>query len=79
MINGVPPEHEFVTRQFNTRKLDENQVLMSRLIDESANALSRYVAIHGAAIYDQMVIFFQPFGRVREIWNHDMGLGPIGG
>lgn len=25
-----------------------------------------------------MVIFAHPFGRVREIWSHDMGLGPIG-
>lgn len=78
MINGVPLEHEFVTMQFNTRKLDENQVLVSRPIDESSNALARYVAIHGAANYDRIIIFAQPFGRVREIWNHDMGLGPIG-
>lgn len=78
MINGVPQEHEFVVRQLNTRKDDENQVLVSRPIDESANALARYVAIHGAANYDRMVIFSHTFGRVKEIWNHDMGLGPIG-
>lgn len=47
-------------------------------IDESANALARYIAIHGATNYDMMVIFANPFGRVRKIWSHDMGLGPIG-
>lgn len=78
MINGIPQEHEFIVRQLNTRKDDENQALVSRPIDESVNALARYVAIHGAANYDRMVIFAQPFGRVREIWNHDMELGPIG-
>lgn len=67
MINGVPPEHEFVTRKLNTRKDDDNQVLVSKPIDESANALGRYVAFHGAANYDRMVIFTQPFGRVRDI------------
>ncbi|KAL1823429.1 hypothetical protein ACET3Z_010207 [Daucus carota] len=24
-----------------------------------------------------MVVIAQPFGRVFEIWNHDMGLGPV--
>lgn len=52
MINGVPQEHKFVTRQFNIRKVDENQMLVSRPIDESANALARYIAIHGASNYD---------------------------
>lgn len=79
MQNGVPQEHEFVVRQLNTRREDENQVLVSRSIDESANALARYIVIHGAYNYDRMVIFTNPFGRVREIWSHDMGLWPIGG
>ncbi|KAL1818355.1 hypothetical protein ACET3Z_013224 [Daucus carota] len=25
-----------------------------------------------------MVIVAQPFGRVRELWSLDMGLGPVG-
>lgn len=79
MQNGVPQEHEFVVRQLNTRREDENQVLVSRPIDESANALARYIVIHGAYNYDRMVIFTNPFGSVREIWSHGMGLGPIGG
>lgn len=32
MTNGVPPEHEFVTRQLNTRKEDDNQMLCRGLL-----------------------------------------------
>lgn len=79
LVNGVPPKHEFVTPQMNTRKLDENWVLSTRPIDEDSNVLARYLAMHGAANHDRMVIYSIIFGRIREIWSHDMGLGPVGG
>lgn len=47
------------------------------LCDENANALAAYLADHGARNYKTMVFIAQPFGRVFEIWNHDMGLGPV--
>lgn len=78
LLNGVPPEHEFVVSQLNTRKEDDNMVLVYRPVDEDSNALARYVARHGAEHFDRMVIFANPFGRVRELWCHDMGLGPVG-
>lgn len=70
MQNGVPHEHEFVIRQLNTRKADDNQVLVSRPIDKSTNALARYVAIHGATNYDRMAIFsLDESGKFRVmIW-----------
>ncbi|KAL1830698.1 hypothetical protein ACET3Z_000349 [Daucus carota] len=42
-----------------------------------ANALATYLAHHGAENYKTMVIIDQPFGRVRELWSLDMGLGPV--
>ncbi|KAL8156801.1 hypothetical protein AgCh_001781 [Apium graveolens] len=78
MINGVPQEHEFVVRQLNTKKADENYDLMLRIVDENANSLARYVARYGATHFDRMVIFSNLFGRVCEIWHHDIGLGPVG-
>lgn len=78
LLNGVPVEHEFVTRKLNTRKVDDNLVLAVRPIDESSNELARYLARYGAAHYDRMVIFTNLFGRVKEIWSHDLGLGPVG-
>lgn len=77
MLNGVPLEHEFVIRQLNTRKSDENLVLVARPIDESSNEMARFLAMHGAANFDRKVIFTNIFGRIKEIWSHDMGLGPV--
>ncbi|KAL8123353.1 hypothetical protein AgCh_011354 [Apium graveolens] len=34
--------------------------------------------INGVPQEHEMVIFSNLFGRVREIWHHDMGLGPVG-
>lgn len=53
-------------------------LLVSRPVDEDSNVLARYVARYGAEHYERMVIFANPFGRVREIWHHDMGMSPIG-
>lgn len=47
------------------------------LCDDNANDLAAYLADHGARNYRVMVVIAQPFGRVFEIWNHDMGLGPV--
>ncbi|KAL1823966.1 hypothetical protein ACET3Z_010744 [Daucus carota] len=46
-----------------------------RLCETNDNALAIYLAHHGAEHYKNMVIFMQPFGRVFELWNRDMGLG----
>lgn len=78
MTNGVLPEHEYVVRQLDTRKEDNILTLVTRPIDEASNLLARYLARYGVETFDKMVLFDQPFGRVRELWQNDMGLGPIG-
>lgn len=78
MTNGVLSEHEYVVRQLKTRKEDNNLTLVSRPIDEASNALARYLARYGAENFDRMMLFDQPFGRVRELWQNDTGLGPVG-
>lgn len=47
------------------------------LIDEDANAMAIYLAQHGDAHYDRMVIISEPFGRIFEKWCSDMGSGPV--
>lgn len=74
MINGVSHEHVFVTRQLNTRKAGENQVLVTRPINEDSNTLARYLERYGTEHYTRMTVFNGPFDRVRKIWRHDMEL-----
>ncbi|KAK1366238.1 hypothetical protein POM88_041799 [Heracleum sosnowskyi] len=77
MNNGIPRGHFYVVQQLNQRKADENLSLVTRGIDENSNAMARYLANYGAKNCTQMVIITQMFGRIREIWSHDMGLGPV--
>lgn len=73
-----PLEHEFVTRQLNMLKADENLWLVSRPIDEDSNALARYIAGYGLkTLTGSMILFSVPLGRIRKPWSNDMGLGPV--
>ncbi|KAK1385466.1 hypothetical protein POM88_023201 [Heracleum sosnowskyi] len=74
---GALPEHRYVFQQINQRKADLNLVLKVNPIDEDDNAMLVYLAQHGAANYDHMVVISNLFGRIFEIWCNDMGLGPV--
>ncbi|KAK1380914.1 hypothetical protein POM88_027658 [Heracleum sosnowskyi] len=41
------------------------------------NDLASYLTEYGAAHWTTMVRIKKLFGRVHELWNHDMGLGPV--
>lgn len=45
---------------------------------EECNRLAMYLAQHGVSNWDRMVSVEAPFGRVKELWYNDMGLGPVG-
>ncbi|KAL1832840.1 hypothetical protein ACET3Z_002491 [Daucus carota] len=77
-IEGVHPDYAFVVQQLNQRQIDRNFHMEVTLCDPLANALAMYLADHGARHYKTMVIISQPFGRIRELWSLDMGLGPVG-
>lgn len=72
---GCHPDDEFIVRQLNTRRRDRNFLFEVRLADAVDNELASYIAQHGANQWNQMVLIKQPFGRIVEIWNQDMGLG----
>lgn len=74
-VLGSPPEHEFVVQQLNQRKSDKNFKTEIRLADPEDNLLAVYLANHGAANWNRMVVIREMFGRVRELWMRDMGLG----
>ncbi|KAK1391999.1 hypothetical protein POM88_011055 [Heracleum sosnowskyi] len=46
-------------------------------ININTKSLARYLALYRAENWDRIVIIVGPFGRVFELWNNDMGLGPI--
>lgn len=74
-VLGRPPEHEFVMQQLNQRKAENNFRTEIRLVDPEDNMLAAYLARHDAETWKQMVVIREIFGRVREIWMEDMGLG----
>lgn len=76
-VLGGPAEHEFVLWQLNQRRADRNFMIDVRLADPEANALAAYLARHGAEHWTQMVAINEPFGRIRELWSFDMGLGRV--
>ncbi|KAK1377086.1 hypothetical protein POM88_033279 [Heracleum sosnowskyi] len=38
----------------------------------------RYLAEQGAHMWTQLMVIENRFGRIQELWNNDMGLGPVG-
>ncbi|KAK1400943.1 hypothetical protein POM88_000548 [Heracleum sosnowskyi] len=56
---------------------DRNFLKDVRLADAVDNDLASYLAEYGAAHWTTMVRIKKSFGRVHELWNHDMGLGPV--
>ena len=74
-LEGAHPDHADIVQQLNQRNADRNFHMEVRLCETNANALAIYVAHHGAEHYKNMVIIAQPFGRVFELWNRDMGFG----
>ena len=75
-VEGAHPDHAYIVQQLNQRREDPNFQMEVNLCDPNANELAAYLADHGARNYHNMVVIAQPFGRVFELWNHDMGLGP---
>ncbi|KAL1810018.1 hypothetical protein ACET3Z_027008 [Daucus carota] len=74
-IEGALPEHAELVQQLNQRRADRNFHMEVRLCEQNANALAAYLADYGARNFKVMVIMAQPFGRIFELWNQDMGLG----
>ncbi|KAK1365907.1 hypothetical protein POM88_041468 [Heracleum sosnowskyi] len=64
--------------ELNQRRQDKNFCSEVFLADFEDNALLVYLAEYGAQNFKEMVVMEEPFGRVQELWNLDMGLGPIG-
>ncbi|KAK1378627.1 hypothetical protein POM88_025371 [Heracleum sosnowskyi] len=77
-LKGVILEHQYAVRQINTRKADKNSIIEIEVISDESNRLATYLAEHGARTWDRMVELEAPFGRFKEIWYNDTGLGPIG-
>lgn len=75
-LEGVHPDHAYVVQQLNQRQIDRNFHMEVTLCDPEANALATYLADYGAEHFKVMVVIAEPFGRVHELWNQDMGLGP---
>lgn len=71
----VDPRHRDLIKSLNKRVSDKRLLLEISVVDDSVNQLARYLAEDGAANRTLPVWIKQPFGRVREIWHLDMGLG----
>lgn len=68
-----------VIDQLEKRRKDKNLTLHKQVIRPSQNQLARYLADDGGQNRTRLVTFRRPFGRVRELWHLDMGLGLVHG
>ncbi|KAL1817929.1 hypothetical protein ACET3Z_020503 [Daucus carota] len=75
----IDQNHCKVIQQLEQRKSDPNLTLVVRVVKESQNRLARYLAEAGALQNTRLVVMRRLFGRVKEIWSLDMGLGAIHG
>ncbi|KAL1819308.1 hypothetical protein ACET3Z_014177 [Daucus carota] len=71
----IDPSYYDVIKSLVKRTTDKRLNLEVSVVDESKNKLARYLAKDGALNRTAPVLFFKPFGRVRELWHIDMGLG----
>lgn len=75
----LDPRHAGLIQQLEQRKRDPNLTLEVRVVGESENRLARWLAFDGAMHRTRVVLFRRLFGRVKELWMLDLGLGPING
>ena len=73
--NFIDPTHAELIRSLVHRTDDERLKLEICVVKQSRNQLARYLAEDGAVNRTMPVIFTHPFGRVRDLWHRDLGLG----
>ncbi|KAL8093955.1 hypothetical protein AgCh_035728 [Apium graveolens] len=71
----IDPRYSDVIRSLVKRRTDKRLKLHVSVVNESKNQLARFLAKDGALNRTLPVIMARPFGRVKEIWHRDMGLG----
>lgn len=72
----LDPNHTGLIQQLEQRRRDPNLRLEVRVVSASENRLARWLAQDGAVNRTKVVLYRRLFGRVRELWMLDMGLGP---
>lgn len=74
----MDPNHAGLIRQLEQRKKDPRLVLRVNVVIQTENQLARWLAEDGSQNRTRR-LFRRLFGRVKELWMPDMGLGPITG
>lgn len=72
------PELDDLIHQIITRIRDPNWVCSLRFIYSNRNPVTIYLSLLGGELFCRLYIFYEPKGKMTELLNHDMGLGPIG-
>lgn len=75
----LDPNNRGLIQQLEQRKRDPNLEHRVNVISASENRLARYLAYDGAEKRTCLVVYRRMFGRVRQLWMLDMGIGPIEG
>lgn len=67
-----------LVHQISTRIRDPNWSCEFRLVYPVRNKLATYLSLLGGQIFCRLYIFYEPIGRMAELMDLDMGLGPHG-
>lgn len=70
------PELDDLIHQITPRIRDPNWTCRFRFVYPDRNRSATYVSLLGGELFCVLYIFFEPIGRIAEIMDLDMGLGP---
>ncbi|KAK1370198.1 hypothetical protein POM88_036294 [Heracleum sosnowskyi] len=76
MEGGVGDQFELAHQIIHIIK-DQRFVSDFELVDSNRNILATYLARNGGETRDRLYVVTEPFGRVQEIQNFDLGLAPL--
>lgn len=70
------PQVAGLIQQILTRIRDPNWTCSFRFVYSARNSLATYLSLLGGELFCRLYIFYEPIGRMAELMDLDMGLGP---
>lgn len=70
------PEVDDLLNQIITRLRDPNWDCSLRFVYPERNRVAEYASLLGGELFCRLYIFFEPVGRMAELMDLDLGLGP---
>lgn len=74
----LPQDAAFILQQIRILKRDMSWRCNIKFVFPRRNGVAIYLALLGGELFTRLFLFFEPIGRVAELMDLDIGLGPHG-